>query len=85
MQIEKSKKEIKELTESVKSAELVRRRKLEYNEIANSVKEFDTNSQLIQKIKDVENEVQKLENQYKLDMETYAEKERCLRIAVITI
>lgn len=62
------------MSENVKSAELVRKHKLEFNEIAKSVKEFDTINDLNNKIKEVEQEVEKLLAKYDEDMRVHAEK-----------
>jgi hypothetical protein len=53
---------------------LVRKHKLEFNEIAKSVKEFDTINELNNKIKEVEQEVEKLLAKYDEDTRVHAEK-----------
>lgn len=62
------------MSDNVKSAELVRKHKLEFNEIAKSVKEFDTINDLNNKIKEVEQEVEKLLAKYDEDTRVHAEK-----------
>lgn len=60
----------------------MRKRKLEFNELVHSIKKFETHDELQSKISQVELEISQMEAEYERETASFAEKERCLRIAV---
>ena len=55
-------------------AESIRKRKIQFNELVHSIKQFETHRELEEKISTVEREIKELEEKYEEEIASFAEK-----------